>query len=107
MKDDSVTTAEPIIDELAVGFSRNDLEGVVSLFAQDATLESYVVSRVLNRKEGVCRGHAEIREVVRALMKHGVPWGDTSSRSFEGTPSPSSSEVRRRMRRSSRWTSSN
>jgi hypothetical protein len=34
-----------------------------------------ISDRMLNRKEGVCRGHAEIREVVRALMKRGVPWG--------------------------------
>jgi len=75
MKDEQLTTVEQVIRDLEAAFSRNDLESLVALFAQDATVESYLVSRVFNRKEGVCRGRAEIRELVRALMKRGVPWG--------------------------------
>jgi ketosteroid isomerase-like protein len=75
MKDEPVTTAEQVISDLEAALSRNDLEGLVALFAQDATLESYLVSRVFNRQAGVCRGRAEIRELARALMKRGVPWG--------------------------------
>jgi ketosteroid isomerase-like protein len=75
MKDEQVTTVEQAISDLEAAFSRNDVEGLVALFAQDATIESYLVSRIFNRKEGVCRGRAEIQELVRALMKRGTPWG--------------------------------
>src|SRR5262249_12582841 len=75
MKDEPITTVERVIDDVEAALSRNDLEGIVGLFAQDATIESYLVSRVFNRKEGVCRGRDEIRELARALMKRGVPWG--------------------------------
>jgi len=75
MKDEPVTTPEQVISDLEAARSRNALEGLVALFAQDATIESYLVSRIFNRTEGVCRGRAEIRELARALLKRGVPWG--------------------------------
>ena len=74
MKDEQAT-AERIIDDMEAAFSRSDVEGLVALFAEDATLESYMVTRVFDRKDGVARGKTEIRELVRALMKHGKPWG--------------------------------
>ena len=49
--------------------------GLVALFAEDATLESYLVSRVFKRKEGVCRGRTEIRELALALSRRGRLWG--------------------------------
>jgi 3-hydroxypropanoate dehydrogenase len=75
MKDELVTMAEQVIRDLKAVASRNDLDGLVALFAEDATIESYLVARIFNRKEGVCRGRAEIRELGRALLKRGVPWG--------------------------------
>ncbi len=75
MKDQPVTTVERVIREMEAAFSRNDVEGLVALFAPDATLESYAVSRIFHRKDGVCRGHAELRQLVRALMERGLPWG--------------------------------
>ncbi|WP_394840795.1 nuclear transport factor 2 family protein [Pendulispora brunnea] len=75
MNKEPVTSVEHVIRDMEAAFSRNDLEGVVSLFAEDATIESYLVSRIFNRAEGVCRGREEIRELVRAFMKRGVPWG--------------------------------
>jgi ketosteroid isomerase-like protein len=75
MKDEQVTSAERVIDDLEAAVSRGDLEGVVALFAEEATIESYLVSRIFNRTEGVCRGRAEIRELLRALLARGVPWG--------------------------------
>lgn len=75
MRDEPFTTGEQVISDLKAAFARNDLEGLVALFAQDATIESYLVPRIFHRKEGVCRGRAEIRELVGALMKRGVPWG--------------------------------
>jgi ketosteroid isomerase-like protein len=75
MKDEPVTTVEQVLSDTEAAWSRNDIEGIVALFAEDATVESPLVSRILNRKEGVCRGRAEIRELVHALMKRGKPWG--------------------------------
>lgn len=75
MNDEQITTAEQVISDIEAAFSRSDLEGSVALFAHDATIESYLVSRVFNRKEGICRGRDEIRELVRALMQRGTPWG--------------------------------
>ena len=74
MKDDQATV-EKVLSDMEDAFSRNDVEGVVALFTPDASIESYLVSRVFDRKEGVCRGRDEIRELVRALMKRGKPWG--------------------------------
>lgn len=84
MKDEPITTPERVVSEMEAAFARNDVEGLVALFAQDATLESFLVSRVFNRKDGVARGRGEIREIVRALMKGGVPWGGHESPIIRG-----------------------
>ena len=75
MKDKHVTTPERVIDDLEATLARKDLDGFVALFAEDATIESYLVARIFDRKEGVCRGRTEIRELGRALMQRGTPWG--------------------------------
>ena len=75
MEDAQGTTPEKVIEDMEAAFSRNDLDGLVALFAEDATIESYLVTRVFHRKDGVCRGRAEIRELVEALIKRGRPWG--------------------------------
>jgi ketosteroid isomerase-like protein len=75
MKQDPITTTEQVISDLEAAFARKDIDGLVALFAEDATLESYLVTRIFNRKEGVCRGRAELRELAAALMKRGTPWG--------------------------------
>ncbi len=75
MKDEPITTPERVISDMEAAFARNDVEGLVALFAQDATLESFLVSRVFNRNDGVARGRGEIREMVRTLMERRVPWG--------------------------------
>jgi ketosteroid isomerase-like protein len=75
MTDEQATTAERVLRDMEAAFSRNDVEGVVALFAENATIESYLVARIFHRKEGVCHGHAEIRELIRALAKRGTPWG--------------------------------
>ena len=74
MKDEHAAV-EQVIRAVDNAWSQNDLEGMVALFAQDATLESPLVPRLLNRKEGVCRGRDEIRDVIRGLMLRGRPWG--------------------------------
>ena len=75
MKQEQATTVEQLISDLEDASRRNDVEALVALFAPDATIESYLVSRVFNRADGVCRGRAEIRELAVALSKRGKPWG--------------------------------
>ena len=75
MKREQAATVEQLISDLEAASSRNDVEAIVALFAPDATIESYLVSRIFNRTEGVCRGRAEIRELALALSKRGRPWG--------------------------------
>ena len=75
MEDGQGTTPEKVIEDMEAAFSRNDIDGLVALFAEDATLESYLVTRVFQRKDGVCRGRAEIRQLVEALIERGRPWG--------------------------------
>jgi ketosteroid isomerase-like protein len=71
----TVEQVEQIIDALQTAVSQNDVEGAVALFDRDATVESPAIPRLLDRKEGVCRGRDEIRDLLRALMRHGTPWG--------------------------------
>ena len=75
MEQEQVATVEQLLSDLEAAFSRNDVEAIVALFAPDATIESYLVSRVFNRTDGVCQGRAEIRELALALSKRGRPWG--------------------------------
>lgn len=75
MNEDSVAAATKIVDDMDAAFARKDLEALAALFADDATLESFMVSRILGKPEGVCHGKAEIRQVLRKLVEHGVPWG--------------------------------
>jgi ketosteroid isomerase-like protein len=75
MKDDpAITSAEKLLADLEAAFARKDLDGLVALFAEDATIESYLVTRIFDRKDGVCRGRAEIRQLGSALMERGTPW---------------------------------
>ena len=75
MKHEQIGTVEQLLSDLEAASTRKDVEALVALFTEDATIESYLVSRVFNRKEGVCHGRAEIRELGRALMARGTPWG--------------------------------
>lgn len=75
MRDESVATVEKIIADMDAAFANRDLEALSALFTEDATLESFLAARILKKPEGVCRGKGEIREVLRKLVEHGVPWG--------------------------------
>ena len=70
------TPGEQFVRAFDNAWSRNDLEGAVALFAENATLESPLVQRLLHRSEGVLQGRDEIRAMVRALMQGGRAWGD-------------------------------
>ena len=69
------TAGEQFVRAFDSAWSRNDVEGATALFAEDATLESPLVQRLLHRSEGVLHGRDEIREMVRTLMQGGRAWG--------------------------------
>jgi len=75
MTEDGNADAERVVGEMDAAFARKDVDGLVALFAPDATLESYMVTRVLHRQDGVCHGQAEIRQLIGELVQQGVPWG--------------------------------
>jgi ketosteroid isomerase-like protein len=68
-------TVERTLSAFDAAWARGDLEGILQLFAEDASLESPLVPRLLNRSDGVLRGRDEIREMIRALLQRGKPWG--------------------------------
>jgi ketosteroid isomerase-like protein len=55
--------------------ARSDVEAALALFAEDATLESPAVQRLLKRKRGVCRGHQQLREFLHVMLRRKLPWG--------------------------------
>jgi hypothetical protein len=75
MKDEQIVNVAQVVRDLEAAFARKDAEGVVALFAPDATIESYLVTRIFHRKDGVCRGRPEIRQLVGAILARGTPWG--------------------------------
>lgn len=67
--------AQQFLSAFDDAWSRGDVDAAVSLFAEDATLETPLAQRLLHRKEGVLHGRDEIREMVRTLMAGGRAWG--------------------------------
>jgi hypothetical protein len=75
---DIQTQAKSILDAMDLAWSQKNVDGVVALFNQDATLESPLVVRFLSRSEGICRGSDDIRKMIAELMRRGLPWGKHS-----------------------------
>jgi hypothetical protein len=75
MRDEQSSAAEQFIRTFDAVWSNSDVEGAVALFAEDATLETPLIQRLLHRKEGVLHGRGEIRQMVQALMSGGKGWG--------------------------------
>lgn len=46
MNDEEADAIEKVIRDMDGAFSRHDVDGLVALFAEDATLESPLVSRI-------------------------------------------------------------
>lgn len=53
--------------------SRNDADGLLALYAQDAVLESPLVPHLLGTGHGVLRGHAELRRLFDLLAERKPP----------------------------------
>jgi ketosteroid isomerase-like protein len=60
---------ERIYHEWNDALSRLDVEALLELYAPDATLESPLVSHLLKRERGICRGHGELRQLFEELAR--------------------------------------
>src|SRR4051812_32031110 len=58
---------ERIYREWDAALSNNDMEALLKLYAPDAILESPLVSHLLGREEGVCRGQDELKSLFNIL----------------------------------------
>ncbi len=70
-----VAAVEQTLHAFDAAWSRRDLESIMALFAEDASLESPLVVRLLNRSDGVLHGREQIQRMVSALLERGIPWG--------------------------------
>lgn len=94
--DDEVTSVERVLHDFDAAWERKDLDGIVAMFAEDASLESPLVPRLLKRSDGVLHGRDEIRQMIRALLERGTPWakherpiiqGNRAALEFKSAPS--------------------
>src|SRR5712671_7221828 len=83
MMHEQITTVEQVISDLETASSRNDVEALVALFAEDATIESYLVSRVFNRK-----GDADTRTEVEAGHNNRCHRDSRHARDHDQEPQP-------------------
>lgn len=72
---DQEKNAEAISAAFDDAWARGDLEGLLGLYAPDATVESPLIPQLLRKSDGICRGHGEIRTLVQAVLARGVIWG--------------------------------
>ena len=58
---------ERIYFEWDRALARNDAKALVELYAEDAVIESPVITHLLGKKEGICRGHEELQPLFEAV----------------------------------------
>jgi hypothetical protein len=59
---------EPIYHDWDRALSENDAEALLQQYAKDAAIESPPIPHLLGKKEGVCRGHDEMRLFFEAVV---------------------------------------
>ena len=84
-KHDQVASVERVLVAFDDAWARKDLDGVVALYAPDATLESPLIPRLLGKQDGICRGRDEIRELVRVVLERNTTWGEHEPPLIRGT----------------------
>ena len=66
-------------EELSAAFdeawARREVDALLALYTRDAIVESPLIPQLLRKRDGVCRGHDEIRTLVEAVLARGVKWG--------------------------------
>ena len=70
---DAVRAAEQIYHAWDAALGRKDLEGALSLYAEDAVLESPLVCHLLGGEEGVIRDRAKLRDFVAMVFARTPP----------------------------------
>lgn len=60
--------AERIYHAWELALSKNDVEGLLSLYAQDAILESPLVPHLLEQESGICKGQKELRVLIEKVV---------------------------------------
>lgn len=68
-KDVLIKTAEQIYHAWEKALSTNDVEGLLSLYASDAVLESPLVPHLLEKESGICNGQKELRLLIEKVAK--------------------------------------
>ncbi|MBV8186941.1 MAG: nuclear transport factor 2 family protein [Alphaproteobacteria bacterium] len=66
---DTLQAAERIYHAWDEALGRKDLEGALSLYTEDATLESPLVRYLLGSQDGVIRGKAALRPFVEQVFR--------------------------------------
>jgi ketosteroid isomerase-like protein len=66
-------TPEELARRFDQAWARKDVDGVVGLYAADATIESPLIWHLM--RKGAVRGHEEIRALVKVLVERGSGWG--------------------------------
>lgn len=61
--------ADRIYHEWDKTLANNDVQGLLALYAVDACVESPLIPYLLDRKEGICRGHDEIRLLIEKVAE--------------------------------------
>jgi hypothetical protein len=64
-----VDAIERIYHEWDERLAQNDAEGLVALYAADATFESPLVPHLMNIERGILRGHGELRAFFEKLAQ--------------------------------------
>lgn len=77
-------SVEQLLQAFDAAWAKRDLESIVALFAEDATLESPLAPRLLKSADGLLRGRDAIRHMVRALLEQGTPWGKHEAPIIQG-----------------------
>jgi ketosteroid isomerase-like protein len=69
ISENAANDIEHVYREWDRAWSNNDLEAMLAIYAEDATLESPLIPHLTGSKEGICRGRGEIR----ALLETAAP----------------------------------
>lgn len=60
---------ERIYHEWNEALASKDIEGLLKLYNEDATLESPLIRHLLKTEEGICRGREELRKLATVLFQ--------------------------------------
>lgn len=79
---EAIDAAERIYQAWAGAFAKKDLEGVLALYATDATLESPLVNVLLKTERGVVEGKKNLRHFFGIVINNTPPLTDRFRDSF-------------------------